>query len=164
MKTPAYALVLALLPSLALISCAQEEEMEMSAATDMEALTAAIGEANATFTEALKSGDAAAIAALYADDAVRLPPDEPMVRGRAAIEQGFNEFFAGTSARDLTLTTVDVGASGDLAYEIGTFTFQGETEAGAAERQGKYVVVWKRAADGTWKMQVDIWNDTPPAE
>ncbi len=58
---------------------------------------------------------------------------------------------------------VDVGGSGDTAYEIGKYslTIQAEGQAAMAD-SGKYVVVWKRQADGTWKLHVDIWNSSMP--
>ncbi len=65
--------------------------------------------------------------------------------------------------RELTLETVDVEYLGDVAYEVGAYTLKIEPEGGqAATDKGKYVVVWKRQADGRWKLQVDIWNTNTP--
>ena len=47
---------------------------------------AEVDEANRRFMEAMERGDAASVAALYAEDAVVLPPDGPMVSGRSAIK------------------------------------------------------------------------------
>ncbi len=162
----------ALLPVLALtlVACAEQaqqdtaaEEMEMAMPLDRAQLETAIEAVNAQFMDAVRAGDAAGVAALYTDDATLLPPDAEMVQGMAAVQ----EFWAAGIAPEgmnLTLTTVSVEGAGDYAYEIGTWSMPaGEGEA-AAEAHGKYLVVWKRGAGGTWKLHADIWNDSTPAE
>jgi uncharacterized protein (TIGR02246 family) len=119
---------------------------------------------NARFVEAYNRGDVAAVAALYTDDAVLLPPNLEMLRGREAIQQ----FWAGTrqmGVREAALETVQVEDSGDMACEIGAYTLKIQPEGGQATTdRGKYVVVWKRQGDGSWKLAVDIWNtNSPPA-
>ncbi|MFQ5962049.1 MAG: YybH family protein, partial [Candidatus Methylomirabilales bacterium] len=60
-----------------------------------------------------------------------------------------------------------VGAKDDLAYEMGAYTLTIQPEGGQAQTDtGKYVVVWTRQADGSWKLAVDIWNSNapPPAQ
>jgi ketosteroid isomerase-like protein len=65
--------------------------------------------------------------------------------------------------KDVTLTTMDVGGGGNTAYETGNYslTIQPESQAAMTD-SGKYVVVWKKQADGTWKLHVDIWNSSMP--
>jgi uncharacterized protein (TIGR02246 family) len=173
MKISGFALVLVVAPSLALISCgrpAGEEEtaqqIEMGMAADMEALTAAADEMRNAYTEAFRAGDASALAALYAEDGMRLGPNEPMVKGRAAIEEAFSKLFAMPATAELTLEGVERGGSGNLAYEIGTYKVTVQPEGGAQpmEDEGKYVVLMERADDGTWKMLAQIWNSDLPAE
>jgi ketosteroid isomerase-like protein len=56
--------------------------------------------------------------------------------------------------------TVDVEFIGDTAIEHGEYTL----ELAAGKDKGKFIVVWKRQNDGTWKWHVDIFNsDLPPA-
>ena len=132
------------------VDCAPEAETEEDPAT----VRAAIKETNARFAEALNQGDAAAMAALYTEDAIVLPPGQGMVRGRPAIQK-FNAIDIETNAlSDLVLTTSDVQVAGNLAVEIGTLSVQ----AGAMQNEGKYVVVWKKQEDGSWKLHRDIWN------
>jgi uncharacterized protein (TIGR02246 family) len=120
----------------------------------------AIEEGNATFSELYSRGDAAAIAALYSEDAIVFPPGAEMVKGRQAIAE-FWKATRDSGVTDVALTTVDVGESGDLAYEVGTalLTVQppGREPTTAS---AKYVVVWQRETDGSWHC-TDIWNDLP---
>ena len=122
---------------------------------------AAIEAANAKFSKAFEAGDAEGVAALYTPDAIVLPPDREMVKGRRAI----GDFWKSThqsGVKSAALTTVDVGTSGNLAYEVATVLLtiepQGKTATSAS---AKYVVVWKRQADGSWRLHRDIWNSLP---
>jgi uncharacterized protein (TIGR02246 family) len=120
--------------------------------------------ANAKFSKAFEAGDAKALAALYTPDAIAFPPDHEMVKGREAI----GEFWKATQqsgVKSAALTTVDVGRSGDVAYEVGTvlLTIQPQGKA-ATTASAKYVVVWKRQADGSWQLHRDIWNSLPSAK
>jgi len=122
---------------------------------------AAIEAANAKFSDAFARGDARALAAMYTPDAIVFPPDSEMIQGNEAIGT-FWKTTRDSGVQSATLTTVDVGRSGDVAYEVGTvaLTIQpvGKEPTKAIE---KYVVVWKRQANGAWKMHRDIWNSLP---
>jgi len=124
----------------------------------------AIMQSNARLTEAYNRGDVAAVAAMYTDDAVLLPPNFPMQEGRQAI-QGFWALARQIGIRDLSLQTSKVEERGDAAWEIGVYSLKIQPEGGTpTEDKGKYVVIWKRAGDGSWRLAVDIWNtNSPPA-
>jgi uncharacterized protein (TIGR02246 family) len=122
---------------------------------------AAIEAANARFSDAFARGDTKALAAMYTSNAIAFPPGSEMVRGNDAIG-AFWKATRDSGVQKAALTTIDVGRSGDVAYEVGTvsLTIQpaGKEQTTAA---AKYVVVWKRQADGSWKLHRDIWNDLP---
>ena len=122
---------------------------------------AAIESANARFSEAFARGDAKALAAMYTPDAIAFPPDSEMIRGNEAIGN-FWKMQRDGGVQSATLTTVDVGRSGDVAYEVGKVSLAiqpaGKQPTTAA---AKYVVVWKRQSDGAWKLHRDIWNGLP---
>ena len=139
-----------LLMAFGVVACAPAAETE----EDPAAVRAAIKETNARFAEALNQGDAAAIAALYTEDAIVLPPGQGMVRGRQAIQESMAVDIETNALSDLVLTTSDVQVAGNLAVEVGTYSIQ----AGAMQDEGKYVVVWKKQEDGSWKLYRDIWN------
>jgi uncharacterized protein (TIGR02246 family) len=122
---------------------------------------AAIEQVNTLFSEAIARGDAQAIAKLYTEDAMLLPERGELVKGRQAIGEFWKTAMDG-GVKSVTVTTLDVGGSGDLAHEVGTvlLTLQAEGRP-PATASAKFVVVWKREADG-WKIHRDIWNDPPP--
>ena len=116
---------------------------------------ATINKLNDAFAAAFNKGDAAAVAAMYGDNAVVLPPGAPMVKGRKDIEA----FWKGAREQlgDLKLTTLDVvPLGGAAAREIGRFTLKTKGDQ-PQEVVGKYVVVWHRVG-GAWKLGTDIWN------
>jgi uncharacterized protein (TIGR02246 family) len=132
--------------------------------TDRNDIRAAIEKQGAAFSAAYSRGDIKSIAAMYTEDAIALPPDADMVRGRQAIEKLWNDALA-SGIKSLTFTVIDVQSSGDLAVETGTAVI-GVQPAGqpASTQAGKYVVLWKREADGQWRLHRDIWNNGAPAK
>jgi uncharacterized protein (TIGR02246 family) len=125
-------------------------------------LQQAVQDTNREWMEAVKRGDPASVAALYTEDATLLVPNIEPIRGRQGIEAFFKAGMQ-MGIREATLETVDVEYLGDVAYEVGAYTMKIEPEGGEATTdKGKYVVVWKRQADGPWKLHVDIWNTNTP--
>lgn len=162
MKPTKVALALALVPFLGLFACSQGEQqegMEMGA-VDMEALTAEMSQLETEWKQAYEAGDAATLASLYADDAIYMAPYTGAIRGRAAIQTRVAETMGAMSSRQITIERTDAGASGDLAYGIGTYSlqmgFEGMDEP--MSDNGKYVTLSKREADGSWKIYAHIWN------
>ena len=116
---------------------------------------ATIEKLNDAWTAAFNKGDAAAVTALYTEDAYVLPPGSAMVKGRAAIEAFWRQ--AAQQMSDAKLTTVDVLPLGrSAAREIGTVTLKTKSQP-PQEVVGKYVVVWRKIGRD-WKLATDIWN------
>ncbi|MFQ5771774.1 MAG: YybH family protein [bacterium] len=157
MKNSMFILLTVLLSYVAFYACGTPVQK-----FDAAQVQQAIEDANAKFAEAFNSGDAAAVAALYTDDATLLPPNSTMIQGNEGVQNFWNGAMA-MGIKDVALTTVDVSGGGDLAYEIGKYslTIQAEGQA-AIKDEGKYVVVWKKTTEGGWKLQADIWNSSLP--
>lgn len=117
------------------------------------------------FAAASSRKDAAALAALYAEDAVVMPPNGAPVRGRAAIEALMKSYFdEGVTA--IEVTTQSIEFHGDVALELADYSVT-VTPPGKAPikgwDQGKSMVVYKKSK-GKWRMYRDIWNSSlPPA-
>ena len=119
---------------------------------------AEVGEANRRFMEAFERGDAASVAALYTEDAVALPPDGPMVSGRAMIEDFWRGLMS-AGARSANLETLRLAGSGDVLHEVGRATITIRPEGGETNTLTvKYVVVWERDPAGHLALAVDMWN------
>jgi len=100
-----------------------------------------------------------------ADDAVFMPEGLDFVRGKEAVRKFYTPMFArkGFTLRWEPIEAV-VAASGDLGYTLGRWKStainpEGKTVTG----QGKYLTIWKKQKDGSWKAAVDVGNTTPAA-
>jgi uncharacterized protein (TIGR02246 family) len=110
----------------------------------------------ADYAAAYNAKDAAKVAALYAEDALVMPPNEPMVKGRANIQARLQRELKENVTLQLTPTESTI--SGSQAFEAGTATVK--LPDGRTEKE-KYLVVYKRVGS-EWKIAFDIWNsDTP---
>jgi uncharacterized protein (TIGR02246 family) len=135
-----------------------------SASPDTAKVKAAIQAANARGIDAFKRGDKAGMMASYTSDAIVMAPNEEAWRGREGLDKGFSGFLSQFSLKDGAATTTDVMVAGDLAVETGTFAYTLQPKTGAEIKdKGKYLTVWKRQPDGTWKIVRDINNSDLPA-
>jgi uncharacterized protein (TIGR02246 family) len=115
-----------------------------------------------TAMNAALARDFATWAALFLDDAVVNPPNEPAVKGRAAIRAWLEKFPPMT---EFKLNNEKVEGRDDLAYLLGTYTMT-ITPPGApgpVKDSGKFVTVLRRQPDGRWLCAVDMFSsDLPP--
>jgi uncharacterized protein (TIGR02246 family) len=122
-----------------------------------------IREIDAVWSQALSNRDLEKVMSNYAEDASFLPPDEPIVYGRARIREWFAKRVAlpGYSAT-FAPTMVVVSRSGDMAYEIGTFRVSVNDESGnRITSTGKHLVTWQKR-EGQWKVAAESINRDSP--
>ena len=106
--------------------------------------------------------------AFCADDGSIMAPNSPIATGREAIKNMFSGFFSlpGLKISWQPLRT-EVAKSGELGFTSGAYQMTVTDAAGKPiEDKGKYVTVWKKQRDGSWKVLLDIFNSdlaTPPA-
>lgn len=114
-------------------------------------------ERNVGWDKAYKQGDAAGVAAFYAEDAILMPPNQPMVRGRKAIQEFF-QVMIDTVGGTRTSQVVEFGVEGDLAYQVATLSIT-DTKT---PFQGRFLEIFRPQPDGSWKIQRCIWNSDQP--
>jgi uncharacterized protein (TIGR02246 family) len=129
------------------------------AAADPVAVRAAIDSANKRGAEGFNTGNADAMIANYADDAVVMMPGMKAMVGKPAIDAGMKGMFQSFDMKNFQQTTTDVVVEGDVAIESGTMTMEaGPKGAKLAVDTIKYLTVWKKQGDGSWKIIRDINN------
>jgi ketosteroid isomerase-like protein len=96
----------------------------------------------------------------YSNDAVVLPPNAAMVTTNDGIKELWKAFVDGLTAINWKTTHVEVAKSGELGYITGTYEMSGKN--GSNDR-GKYLEVWKKQADGSWKCGADMFSSDLPA-
>lgn len=139
------------------ISCGPKEP-------DMTALKKTVDEYNAASKDAMMGGDMQKTLAYYDDNAMEMAPNMAVVKGKDAIKSFMEQMSkSGMKMTAVDFTTVDLQASGTIAYEIGTYDMSMSAgKMGEMSDKGKYVSVWKEQADGTWKIVAEIWNTDKP--
>jgi uncharacterized protein (TIGR02246 family) len=113
----------------------------------------------AAWNQAFIAKDVEKIVSFYADDASLFPPGSGIDTGKEAIHAAWVALVTtpGFSA-SINTTKVEAARSGDLAYEEGTYLLTTKVKGELKAEKGKYVVVWKKQADGNWKAVADIFN------
>jgi len=121
-----------------------------------------LGQMNRDFAKALIAKDAAAAAGVYDENASLLPPNEPIITGRANIQ----EYWQGAIDAGLVeakVETIDARSDGNLGYEIGTFELKFQLEDGTISvDKGKYTEILQRNADGKWISLYGMWSANEP--
>jgi uncharacterized protein (TIGR02246 family) len=115
----------------------------------------------ADFQAAFNAKDAAKVASFYAEDGVVMPPNQPMVKGRSAIQARLEKDLKGMNEENIKvkITPTHSAITGDSAHDVGTVEV---TLPDGKVINEKYVVLYKRVG-GEWKIAYDIWNsDTSP--
>jgi uncharacterized protein (TIGR02246 family) len=116
-------------------------------------LDRAIEKANSEFIVAMKTGDAATIAAPYTDDASFITIDGACIQGRTEIEKMYRDRFARVGLpRSTKINSKKLVVDGDLAYESGYGEFELAKEGKLSINRGRFLTVWQRQANGDWKI------------
>jgi ketosteroid isomerase-like protein len=124
---------------------------------DSASVTKQLDSMYARMTDGYRHTDARSVAGLYAENAFYLPPSGPILRGRDAVAREFTKILGPIAVREangrpITFDFVDRAVSGDVAYDIGRYRYGGEVPT------GKFIVLWRRGADGRWRIWADQYN------
>ncbi len=125
----------------------------------------AIREQHHRATSALSAGDLDSMMAVYADDVVMLPPNEPAREGTAAIRSMWEGLLSAFGV-EVAVSVEEVNVVGEWAFERGTFEMKLTPRSGEApvEDSGKYLDVLRRNADGDWKYWRLCFNSSQPLQ
>ena len=129
--------------------------------TTMKPGKALLFDLEARFGRDTAAGGGKAFASWFADDATTLSNGQAPVHGREAIAHG-----ATWAAKDyqLTWTPTDavMGLSGDMGYTWGHYEGHSRDSDGNSKvTTGRYLTIWQKQKDGTWKVLLDASNDEP---
>jgi len=138
---------------------------DASAPPDVAALTTAIQDREKQWSAAFLAADAAAISDLYTEDGASVSPSGEWDRGRTAIAAGLKRQLDSatfTAREDITEEVIPAGPN--FLLEIGHYSSKGTPKAGGTERSvtGRYMVLWRKDADGVWRLHRDLGTEAPP--
>jgi ketosteroid isomerase-like protein len=155
--------------ALTLSACVQQPapvpEREVSTESDVAAFEATVLETWEAWTTTVVAGDVDGWIALWDDDGVQMPPNAPAVYGKAAIGEAFSNALLSADFEEFTINNEEVEVSGDFGFARGTYSFvNAMAEGEPVPFEGKYLTIFKRQPDGSWKVYRDCFNPnaTPP--
>jgi uncharacterized protein (TIGR02246 family) len=138
-------------------SAQTETAVEVAAKPDLSAIKAEIQALESSWSAADNARDTNAVAAFYADDAVSLSNNKPMLVGKAAILKDIQESMAKKAeGSTVSYDVVDVFGDENLVTEVGKATLKDAT--GNVISTGKYMAIWEKR-DGKFICIRDIYND-----
>jgi len=126
----------------------------------------AIRKADQDWMAAFTSKDVNKAAAFMAPDGAMYEPNAPPVQGLDAVKNALAGMFKMSDEKlTWTPTLVEAAKSGDLGFSSGTYEFSFKDPSGKTiDDKGKYVTVWQKQADGSWKVIRDIFNSDIPSQ
>ncbi len=115
-----------------------------------------------TFLNAMKAKDPTPAMVVWADNAISYSPNMSPIVGKPAIEAYNKQWFASIQPESIAAGRDGLLSSGDLAVETGWYYFKGKMFGQAVTDSGRYINVWQRQPDASWKIVRDMANSTAP--
>jgi uncharacterized protein (TIGR02246 family) len=125
-----------------------------------ESATAAIQALNQQWEENFANHDLAGLVALFTEDCVRMPQGDPASVGRPALEAAYRQDFAEVwrTGAIVKLNAQEIIISGEYAFARGADTLIQEQNGRQVGETGKWLFVYRRQPDGTWKFHWITFN------
>ena len=142
---------------LPILSAMAEQEKNNDQSTALANARGAIDRGNAQWIDAWDKADASVIASLFATDGVMLGRNGKSFKGPQEILEHMKPVLEGAGKGvKATVTTVDLWLDGDIAYETGKYSYAFQEKGQPTTDAGRYVTIWKRQNDGSWKIIMDM--------
>ena len=144
---------------LATVACNGSRGARMADATG---LRAGVDSAADRLLTTQRANNPDSLMVLLTDDVVLMPPNEPSLKGKAAVQAWYEQFLTQMRTSRLTIMDREVLIGGEWATELATFEWVLAPVGGgpAVTDRGSYVQVWHHEPDGRWLFAREIWNST----
>lgn len=149
--TPRVATLFSVLLSSLFVACQRQTDTRTADEATLRNL-------DAEWSKAAGAKDLEKTVSYYTDDALILPPNIPTIQGKQGARAMWQGMFSVPGfGGGWKATRVEV--SGDLGWVTGTYELS-ETDASGRPMvdKGKYLEVWRKQADGSWKCVADMFN------
>ena len=121
-----------------------------------------IDKQNKKYMEFYNNGDASGVVELHSDDALVMPPNTDMVKGKSLIKKAIS-YAISAGATDLAFTTINMYGNEEFVTEVGRYSLNVKNEGEILmSDSGKYIVLWEQVSKNNWLMKADIWNSDLP--
>ena len=145
-----------ILINLFIISC------ESKSTFDINKARIHIDKQNKKYMEFYNNGDASGVAELHANDALVMPPNIDMVKGKMSIEKAISDEIS-AGATDLVFTSLNMYGNKEFVTEVGRYSLNVKNKGEIVmSDSGKYIVLWTQVLKNNWLMKAEIWNSDLP--
>ncbi len=127
--------------------------------------TDALLKADTDFAAATAGKRLEGFGSFLAEDAATLRPDKPVISGRDAFLAAWTSLLTNHALSiKWKPLTASISSAGDLGFTVGAYEITRTDEKGKQiVATGKYVTIWRKQHDGSWKVVFDTGvTDTPP--
>jgi uncharacterized protein (TIGR02246 family) len=127
---------------------------------EIESAKAAIQSLNRQWEKCFEKHDLTGLTALFTEDCVRMPQGGPATVGRPALEAAYQQNFAEAweAQANVRLDAEEVIISGEYAFARGVDTLIQDQDGRRVEETGKWLFIYRRQPDGTWKYHWIAFN------
>jgi uncharacterized protein (TIGR02246 family) len=120
---------------------------------EMDKLRSAVDE----LADAYNRGDVDKILSMYTEDATYLVDEAEMLRGKEAIRKYFSQGLSEKTQFKREIAELKI--EGNLAYEIANQVVTVQMKGQPPQTiPNKYIHIWKKQKDGSWKVLIDMFN------
>src|SRR6266542_79824 len=120
----------------------------------------ALRDADAEWSKAAGAKDLDKTVSYYSDDAIVMPPNDPAATTKEAVRKIWQDLLASPGlVISWKPTKVEVAKSGEIGFVSGTYELtMNDASGNPVNDRGKYLEIWEKQPDGSWKCGADIWN------
>jgi len=138
------------------------EKVDEQSSVDVQADAEAIKKLSDEYGAMVTAGDTEGFLNLFANDAVLMPPNHKMLVGKEEIRLLVQGILKDAKEIELTEITTpsEIKVVGNWAFDLGITTFKARGKP--LEDTNKYIRIWQKMADGSWKLARVIFNSNKP--
>jgi uncharacterized protein (TIGR02246 family) len=133
--------------------------------TDREADIAAVNDIWPQYCASLIDGDMDRWISLWSDDGIQLPPETPAKKGKQKIREAMQP-LVDLYQWNISIHPEETHVSGNWAFSRGNYSWawtpRGEGEN--MEGRGKFLTIFQKTDDGSWRIARDCFNGNGPSE
>jgi len=138
--------------------------LRVSASDTRDAAEMAIRQADIAWAKAGSENDFEAVMSYYSEDASLLAPNTPIATGKEAIRKFWRQQNDSPGfAVKWHPFQVEAARLGDFGYVLGAYELTiNDAEGKPSTDHGKYIAVWEKQSDGSWKCVAEMFNSDLP--
>lgn len=141
-----------------LMTIAMAVAIAQPARADDAGIKSTLVQFNSAWNQALNSGNAAAVAALYIEQATLSPGNGQTLVGRSEIEKLFQS-FVDNGVHNHTIEIVEAGGNDRLLFQVAKWSANGAEKDGKKPAFGGILIsVFEKGDDGLWLARSHVWN------